>query len=484
MGNCCANANTDISDNILYQNLVEIKIKQMDMRGKVISPDVINVTLNHPSMQSNGKFTLEKMTLEVSACVLPGIDPRGLINKECQDDVFYIQKENTLLVGLFDGHGKEGKKISNYCCKFMKEFFEAKHNDFVSDPQIAIENIIVECDSSLRSNSSGIDASLSGTTALVMYANSESFHVGSVGDSRGILSTLPPPGADLERPAETKNPYARKINPVRDLKTVPLSVDQKPDHQIELNRIQASGGKVQQLTDDHGNKVGPHRVWQKNGLLPGLAMSRSIGDGIAKEIGVIAEPVYHSFPYIAFRDQFIVISSDGVWDVLENIEVINYVEKFRKKCMKNSTDKQYPATLNNSSISRLLAEEARYRWLGICEEEDVMIDDISVLVIELGSLEPPPAQLPNVDISRKTIELNTAVIPADDGLVKPGILRGDVVRGSFIPADDSNKKKRRQDPKRGSYANKETEKSEDEDEIKAGLNEIPLVSEEAKNPYS
>ena len=34
----------------------------------------------------------------------------------------------------------------------------------------------------------------------------------------------------------------------------------------------------------------PHRVFVKDHLFPGLAMSRAIGDGIAHQIGVVSEP--------------------------------------------------------------------------------------------------------------------------------------------------------------------------------------------------
>jgi hypothetical protein len=36
---------------------------------------------------------------------------------------------------------------------------------------------------------------------------------------------------------------------------------------------------------------GPERVWISNHQVPGLAMSRSIGDYIAHTVGVIADPV-------------------------------------------------------------------------------------------------------------------------------------------------------------------------------------------------
>ena len=48
----------------------------------------------------------------------------------------------------------------------------------------------------------------------------------------------------------------------------------------------------------------------------------------------------------------------------------------------------YPVRLSNSTIARLLCEEARYRWMGILEKEDVCVDDISCVVLELANVEP------------------------------------------------------------------------------------------------
>jgi hypothetical protein len=36
------------------------------------------------------------------------------------------------------------------------------------------------------------------------------------------------------------------------------------------------------MKDQHGNKVGPFRVWHRTENYPGLAMSRSIGDELGK----------------------------------------------------------------------------------------------------------------------------------------------------------------------------------------------------------
>ena len=69
---------------------------------------------------------------------------------------------------------------------------------------------------------------------------------------------------------------------------------------------------------------------------------------------------------------------------MENWEVVNFVEKFRNNSKNGGSE--YPARLSNSSIARLLCEEARYRWLGVVEEEDVMIDDISCVIVEFISV--------------------------------------------------------------------------------------------------
>jgi hypothetical protein len=45
--------------------------------------------------------------------------------------------------------------------------------------------------------------------------------------------------------------------------------------------------------------------------------------------------------------------------------------------------------VRNACIAHLLCEEARVRWKEIVEEEDVIIDDISVVVVELAA---PPQQ--------------------------------------------------------------------------------------------
>jgi len=104
----------------------------------------------------------------------------------------------------------------------------------------------------------------SGTTCVSALIRKQRIIIANIGDSRCILCT--------------KNGIKQ------------LTTDHKPNIKGEITRILSMGGSVAQMEAKNGKKIGPFRVWFKNGFSPGLAMSRSIGDSLAKKIGVISEP--------------------------------------------------------------------------------------------------------------------------------------------------------------------------------------------------
>ena len=83
------------------------------------------------------------------------------------------------------------------------------------------------------------------------------------------------------------------------------------------NRIENNGGRVAWYKDAKGNNVGPPRVWLKTGSVPGLAMSRSLGDLVATYAGVIHKPEIKHYQ-IGPNDKAIVLATDGVWEFLSN----------------------------------------------------------------------------------------------------------------------------------------------------------------------
>lgn len=54
-------------------------------------------------------------------------------------------------------------------------------------------------------------------------------------------------------------------------------------------------------------------------------MTRSLGDLVAKSVGVTHEPEIKSINNLTKNDKFIVIGSDGLWDRISNDEVTRIV---------------------------------------------------------------------------------------------------------------------------------------------------------------
>ena len=82
--------------------------------------------------------------------------------------------------------------------------------------------------------------------------------------------------------------------------------------------------------DYYGRGSGPFRVWQKTENVPGIAMSRSIGDLVAREIGVTSDPEILEYDIVA-ETKYFVLASDGVWEFLTNNDVMEIVNPFYLK---------------------------------------------------------------------------------------------------------------------------------------------------------
>ena len=64
--------------------------------------------------------------------------------------------------------------------------------------------------------------------------------------------------------------------------------------------------------------------------MPGLAMSRSLGDAVAQSVGVIPEPEFFELE-LDSSDKFFIMASDGLWEFISNDEAVKLVAPFWKK---------------------------------------------------------------------------------------------------------------------------------------------------------
>ncbi|OMJ71382.1 hypothetical protein SteCoe_30416 [Stentor coeruleus] len=368
------------------QALIKIRTKNQSTTNSDFSEVAFH--LSEPQKIYSDSVSLSNKTVHLSYSIIPGLDPRHDLEKNCQDNCFVINSDDCIFLGLYDGHGVNGHKVSSLCADLGQSLFSELKN--FPDPIDFLHYVTQKCDSELSKND--FDTNLSGCTqVLLLYANNK-VYCATLGDSRAILATSNPPkmtpmtynGPFHINPALVEVKQRRNSVLNKYITSVQLTFDQKPDLPEEHARITQCGGRVDQIKNSHGHGIGPFRVWESNSNQPGLSVSRALGDFSCRKLGVISEPVCSTHSIIE-QDYFIVIASDGIWDVMDNDDAVNFVESYRKLC-KRKTRKSVQGHLanpSNSCIAQMLCEEARVRWFSIVKEEDVNIDDISCVVLEL-----------------------------------------------------------------------------------------------------
>merc|ERR1719253_339886 len=83
---------------------------------------------------------------------------------------------------------------------------------------------------------------------------------------------------------------------------------------------------------------------------PGIQMTRSLGDLVAKDIGVIAEPSVARWPLENCAGGYCLLASDGIWEFLKESEVSDFVLS------------KLAAGTSCQDVLRELVEKARGLW--------------------------------------------------------------------------------------------------------------------------
>ncbi|KAJ6790901.1 putative protein phosphatase 2C family protein [Iris pallida] len=227
----------------------------------------------------------------------------------CQEDMIFC--------GIFDGHGPWGHYVAKnvreslpplLLCNWQETLAVALLNEKgLCQFDIWKQSFLRTCatiDGELEHHRK-LDAYNSGTTALTIVKQGSVMVLANVGDSRAVLATTSDDGS---------------------LVPVQLTIDFKPNLPQEAERITQCKGRLFCMRDEPG----VHRVWQPNRETPGLATSRAFGDYCIKDFGVISVPEVTQ-RVVTDRDQFIVLATDGVWDVISNKEAVDIVSSTEDK---------------------------------------------------------------------------------------------------------------------------------------------------------
>ena len=279
------------------------------------------------------------------------------------------------MFGVFDGHGANGHFASDHVKKTLpinlaQMDYEDNANPmlknitgFLSDSTTLRHGVLKEAFKKTNEHigNRSFDANFSGTTAVTVYLMGNRLVCANVGDSRAVLGSYK---------LQPRNNQAISSIPAKAERTwiaTALSRDHKPDDGEEKDRILKANGRVEPFREPSGEPIGPSRVWLRSENIPGLAMSRSIGDKVAAKVGVIAEPEINEF-LLTEDDKFIVIGSDGLWEFLKNEQVIEAVVPFWQQ-------------KDPEGACQKLIQESLYCW----QREDDIIDDITAIVVFLSA---------------------------------------------------------------------------------------------------
>ncbi|PSS33917.1 Protein like [Actinidia chinensis var. chinensis] len=314
----------------------------------------------HILANSSLEFVLvpsHNLRLEYSVLTQRGYYPETP-DKENQDS-FCIKKQfqgnpNIHFFGVFDGHGQFGTQCSN----FVKDrLVEILSNDLtlLGNPVKAYNSAFLATNEELHN--SEIDDTMSGTTAITVLVMGDTLYVANVGDSRAVIA----------------------VKDGNQIVAEDLSHDQTPFRKDECERVKLCGARVlsvdqveglkdpgiQTWGDEETEGGDPPRLWVQNGMYPGTAFTRSVGDSTAEKIGVVAVPEV-SMVQLTPDHPFFIVASDGVFEFLSSQTVVEMVARY--------TDPR-------DACSAIAAESYKL-WL----EHEHRTDDITIIIVHIKEL--------------------------------------------------------------------------------------------------
>mmetsp|Transcript_24056 Transcript_24056/g.42461 ORF Transcript_24056/g.42461 Transcript_24056/m.42461 type:complete len:347 (+) Transcript_24056:394-1434(+) len=212
--------------------------------------------------------------------------------RAAMEDEYYVSDDCSFF-GVFDGHG--GANVSKYARKTLyKRLKKELMNE--ENPGTALSNAFQTISDAIL-GSPKFD--LEGSTAVTVLLERDRLWTANLGDSRAVLC--------------------------RDGEALDITEDHKPNSATEKARIEALGGNVRwygYLGPDrqpvHG--MGAYRI---NG---NLAVSRAFGDRLETPY-VSCKPDITCFERNFEADRFIILASDGLWDVMSSQEAVRFVQQ-------------------------------------------------------------------------------------------------------------------------------------------------------------
>ena len=190
------------------------------------------------------------------------------------------------LFAIFDGHG--GRKPAVFCKDNFALVFEKCLRATNGNVEKSIMYTFNKVDSDILAKLK--EEEQMGSTATMIYIsinneNKRVIYCANVGDSKGYL---------LKKTGEC----------------IKITKEHTCKEQTEVDRIKKKGGYVFN-----------ERVFGS------LMVTRSIGDKEMKQYGVISEPYISHFNIDNSQDSYIIIASDGIWDIIDEEKLAMFAKE-------------------------------------------------------------------------------------------------------------------------------------------------------------
>lgn len=258
------------------------------------------------------------------------ISKKGMRNQNEDKDTIIINlnnQDNTIarlnIFGVYDGHG--GKFVSKYLSENLPQNFTDKNIKLPLSGRYIREKFM-DIQTKLEKEHP-LEADYCGSTCLIaieyIFDKKRYIDIVNLGDSRCVIS---------------KNNIAHVI-----------TKDHKPNWPDEKKRLQQMGGEI--YYDGVDWRIGA------------LSVSRSFGDIDSKPYISVKPDIFRY--KLTHKDQLMIIACDGLWDVLDNQEAINFVISQCYDMEGNRINKKI-------NIARMLAELALQKGTS---------DNVTVIVV-------------------------------------------------------------------------------------------------------
>ena len=248
---------------------------------------------------------------------------------------FVEENTNIKFMGIFEGHGTIGKETSLYVNNLITKLISENKKELKiwSNQENSKELISKFFLNEFKKIQSQMNESakfeLNGACVISALIIDKKCYIINLGNCRAVLG------------GKSKN----------EIFSFQMSTAHIPDSLEEMERIKKSGGEVK-------NTGVINRIYKLNDLLPGLAVSRALGDCYGHDCGISEEPQIN-YKILDKNDEFIILGSKSIWDVMNSDEIVEFIyEKISNK-------------INKEKIAEEIIEECKKRWIIINKGKDI-----------------------------------------------------------------------------------------------------------------